>query len=109
MSGQSYPYDCIICHDTGTVRQEISCVRPGSTCWCRSGARLYHQALIRTAASLSSGTLATLTGYRDYATLDRIQADFVAWVSQPENGAWASWQDGWEHFWPAHPLANEEV
>jgi hypothetical protein len=58
--------------------------------------------ILESCAVLSSGTIATLTGHRDYATIDRIQGELVTFVaSQPGLGrlqGWESWRDAWEAF-----------
>lgn len=50
--------------------------------------------LAQEAASLASGTLATLTGYRDTALLDEIQAAFTAWCRA--HPAYPTWQAAWD-------------
>lgn len=50
--------------------------------------------LAQEAASLSSGTLATLTGYRDYALIDEVQGQFVAFCRK--HPTFPTWQDAWE-------------
>jgi len=46
--------------------------------------------------TLSSGTMATLTGVRDYATLDLLQAEFVRYCDQhPEHD---TWQTAWNAY-----------
>jgi hypothetical protein len=52
----------------------------------------------RDAASLSSGTLATLTGRRTYAELDVIQAEFIAFVER-HPGQYETWATAWRAFW----------
>ena len=48
------------------------------------------------ARTLSSGTMAVLTGARDYATLDVYQAEFVKYCDlHPEFG---TWQDAWDKY-----------
>lgn len=63
--------------------------------------------LISQARSLSSGTLATLTGQRSYARMDMIQAQFVAWCEQQADQA-ARWQDVWHIFWRAERCPRSE-
>ena len=48
------------------------------------------------ARTLSSGTLATLTGYAAYEALDAIQAAFVAWCERHPH--YATWQAAWTAF-----------
>ncbi len=57
--------------------------------------------VIKDCASLSSGTLATLTGHTDYETLDLIHGDFVAYVAAfaPLPGhQFRTWVEAWESF-----------
>lgn len=57
--------------------------------------------LLRDAACLSSGKLATLTGVTDYQELDSIHAGFVVWMlRQGDVGAerWESWVDAWREY-----------
>ena len=57
--------------------------------------------LMRAAATLASGTLASLTGVREYVKLDAIQVEFVAFVHAKEpSRSWETWQDAWNEFWP---------
>ena len=49
------------------------------------------------AMNLSSGTLATLTGRRSFAELERIQAEFVAFVER-HPGQYATWIKAWRVF-----------
>lgn len=52
--------------------------------------------LAQDALALSSGTMATLTGYAAYETLDAVQAAFVAWCER--HPAMATWQTAWAAF-----------
>lgn len=62
--------------------------------------------LMREAATVASGTLATLTGERGYAKLDVIQAEFVEFVRANEaSHKWETWQDAWSAFWPGRVAA----
>ena len=49
--------------------------------------------LARSAASLSSGTFATLTGYQRYSQLDPIHADFVQFCQVYPD--YPTWQEAW--------------
>lgn len=49
------------------------------------------------AITLSSGTLATLTGLKRYDQLDSIQNEFVMFCIENE-GEFTCWQDAWEAF-----------
>ena len=53
--------------------------------------------LAQDALALSSGTMATLTGYTAYDDLDAVQAAFVAWCEK-HNGQYAHWQAAWRGF-----------
>ena len=53
--------------------------------------------VVKAAAFLSSGTLATLTGLRKYDDLDRVQADFTAFCAA-NMGKFESWAQAWEAF-----------
>lgn len=48
----------------------------------------------RQARALSSGTIASLTGLREYAGIDAAQAAFVAFVDR-SGSAYATWQLAW--------------
>lgn len=55
--------------------------------------------IVEDAASLSSGTLATLTGLRRYDDLDAVQADFTAFVrATAPRREWMTWMDAWKEF-----------
>lgn len=56
-----------------------------------------HETIKRDAASLSSGTLATLTGKRSFAELEAIQAEFLAFVEQ-HPGQYVTWVTAWRDF-----------
>lgn len=47
------------------------------------------------AVNLSSGTLAILTGYRDYEVLDWFHQKFVEFVSEND---FENWQEAWKAF-----------
>jgi len=50
--------------------------------------------------ALSSGTLATLTGHRDYTTLDLIHNDFITFVNITiPRTRYRTWMDAWARFW----------
>lgn len=54
------------------------------------------------ARTLSSGTIATLTGITNMRTLDTIQWMFVQYVEKWEAakpGHFYKWQDAWRPFW----------
>jgi lysozyme family protein len=66
--------------------------------------------LAQEAASLSSGTLATLTGYRDYALLDEIHAAFVAYCqAHPQYATWARAWDAWQHSLDTRTVTRKPV
>lgn len=49
------------------------------------------------ARRLSSGTLATLIGRGDYATLDKVNEAFLGWLP-PIAGRFFTWQSAWLEF-----------
>lgn len=61
------------------------------------GGRLHEKVTGRDVMSLSSGTIATLTGMRDYKDIDEVQHAFVSWVNA-NPGEYATWQEAWEEF-----------
>ena len=50
-------------------------------------------AVAHAAATLSSGTMSTLTGCQDYRDLDAIQGEFVQWCL--DHPIFDTWQDAW--------------
>ena len=50
------------------------------------------------ARQLSSGTIASLTGYKDYATIDNIQTDFVDYCIWNKDKDFANWYIAWDNF-----------
>jgi hypothetical protein len=54
--------------------------------------------------ALSSGTIATLTGYRDYESIDYVHIDFLTYVRACLNArgrlrrSWDSWALAWNDF-----------
>lgn len=63
--------------------------------------------LVCDAASLASGTLATLTGFTRYEEIDAVQGLFVEWCRYfPSERAGRAghpftWQEAWAYFWKA--------
>jgi len=57
--------------------------------------------LVREAYSLSSGTMASLTGFKEYAMIDLIQNDFAQWIIDHSDRFDQStvWQEAWKQFW----------
>lgn len=47
---------------------------------------------------LSGSTLATLTGLRRYDEQERVQQDFVRYVSHNMSPSWHSWMDAWNAY-----------
>lgn len=47
--------------------------------------------------ALSSGTIAALTGYRNYGWIDYIHREFFAYARRG-NRSWRNWQDAWRDF-----------
>jgi len=56
--------------------------------------------LAQEALALSSGTLATLTGYAEYAQLDTVHVAFVAFCER--HSGHATWQAAWTAFQASH-------
>lgn len=60
--------------------------------------------LERDILALSSGTIATLTGYRDYERIDYVHIDFLTYVRTYLNAhvgvrrSWDSWALAWNDF-----------
>jgi hypothetical protein len=55
--------------------------------------------IIKDVAALSSGTLATLTGAREYRILDKIHTGFVIFTKeQIPHRRWRHWQDAWDAY-----------
>ncbi len=52
--------------------------------------------VVSDAKSLSSGTIATLTGLERYDQLDAVQAQFVVYCQQ--HVTFVTWQNAWEQF-----------
>lgn len=50
----------------------------------------------REAATLASGTIASLIGVTDYKTIDRIQYEFVTFCR--ESAGFNTWQEAWDAF-----------
>jgi hypothetical protein len=118
-SGNAEPFDpayvghqmstakCRLCMDTGAVQAES-----GTTprwCWCEAGqvAREKGRAgepwgrLVHDAAALSSGTIASLTGLRQYTDIEQVQGQFVHFCQAAHGsypGGFASWQEAWAAF-----------
>ena len=56
------------------------------------------QTLANDARILSSGTIANLTGLRQYDDIDQVQARFVQFtIDHPAD--YETWQDAWADFW----------
>src|SRR5262245_42649965 len=67
--------------------------------WTRTAAqkersKTMARSLVLSAATLSSGTLATITGQTQYRVLETIQADFVQFCMRQEPQL--RWQDAWQ-------------
>lgn len=77
--------------------REIRAIRVRSTISYSQAARVAR--VLDDCRNLSSGTLATLTGRRDYADLDVIHDDFVRYVQAlgPRNH-WSTWVEAWRAF-----------
>jgi len=57
--------------------------------------------LERDILALSSGTIATLTGRRDYTSIDDIQGDFLTFVRyryRDHRQPWPTWAHAWQDF-----------
>ena len=91
-------HKCPACKDTGTVQATGKAGWAGAKCYCPAGGRSGHELLIRDCASVSSGTLGSLSGWNDYTRLDAVQNKFIEWVSRPENANYPNWQKAWDGF-----------
>jgi hypothetical protein len=86
---------CGVCLDTGV------CMLNGRArfCSCDKGqAAKRRKALLSDCRSLSGSTMGTLTGLRLYDDVDRVQAEFVQWVSDPAQPEFKNWQEAWAAF-----------
>lgn len=54
--------------------------------------------MARQVASISDGTLASVTGGNRYEWLDKVKAKLIAFVSSRPWGSKADWQDAWKAF-----------
>lgn len=56
--------------------------------------------IVRDIVNLSSGTMATLTGKKDYASIEEVQNQFANFAQkmQPQRN-WHHWVDAWQEFW----------
>ena len=90
---------CKTCLDTG----KVAATRTAGIkfCWCKAGSEAHAKERARQiaidAATLSSGTLAGLTGLREYADIERVQGDFVEFA-QSKVGQFRTWQEAWRAF-----------
>lgn len=52
------------------------------------------------AAALSSGTLATLTGFPSYEEIDKVQNEFLEFISSKLNAGkeFSTWIEAWNSF-----------
>lgn len=48
--------------------------------------------------TLSSGTIATISGYTDYKTIDKIRQAFYDWTKKNGSNKFDSWVDAWHTF-----------
>lgn len=51
--------------------------------------------------ALSSGTIASLTGYRDYESIDYVHTDFLTFVRlryRDRRQPWPTWAHAWSDF-----------
>jgi hypothetical protein len=92
-SQPTFPVRCPACLDIGTV--------DGRFCGCEAGhkANLDHlrATVVQQICSLSSGTLATLTGLKTYTEVDALRMAWIAWISQ-SGQSFANWMDAWSHY-----------
>lgn len=63
--------------------------------------------LITDARQLASGTIASLTGHKDYATIARIQAEFVEYVEETGH-RYETWAAAWRDYWKLQTAFTEE-
>ncbi len=55
------------------------------------------ESLVQAARTLASGTLANLTGKREYEAIEAIQADFVEFCEETD-GRFPTWMQAWRRF-----------
>jgi hypothetical protein len=82
----SLPLGCPICLGTGRIEQHF--------CSCGFGDRLR---TIRDAATISDGTLGTLTGVTKYDELDVIRESWLYWLEDNQT-VFTYWQTAWEAY-----------
>ena len=54
--------------------------------------------LVQDAMNLSSGTIANLTGIRDYSRIESIQLDFIEFCEE-NHRLYKSWSKAWATYW----------
>ena len=64
--------------------------------------------LERQALTLASGTIASISGYADYATIDLIQHEFVEFC-QENRERYQTWQAAWAAYWPISSYKKSEA
>jgi hypothetical protein len=61
--------------------------------------RSVRRLVVSDCAQLSSGTIATLTGYSSYEMIDATQNDFTAWVEENQSQiTMTTWVEAWEAY-----------
>ena len=60
-------------------------------------------------SELSSGTMATLTGRREYANIDAVREALNAWLDKNPGKKWDSWQSAWTDFTRENPNLPKPV
>ena len=60
-------------------------------------------------SELSSGTIATLTGRREYANIDAVRVAMNAWLDKNPGKKWDSWQSAWTDFARENPSLPKPV
>jgi hypothetical protein len=89
-------HDCRYCKDTGKLGD-------WAFCFCSKGKAMererYQDSALDQARTLSSGTIASLTGLDRYKDIDAMRRLFVDWIADenPPN-AFTCWQDAWDAF-----------
>lgn len=54
--------------------------------------------LIKDCAFLSSGTMANITGTKQFDILDKIQGEFITFVDNSKT-TFSTWVHAWEEYW----------
>jgi effector-binding domain-containing protein len=66
--------------------------------------------IVRDIINLSSNTIATLSGKKDYQSIEDVQNKFVEFAQkmQPQR-QWKNWVDAWQEFWQTELTGNVAI